>query len=309
LAILNVRADPEPTPSVAAYVAMDAAFPAFAALLSRIRARWRIYLTYFWRHGRWPELDTPTTFTELVQARKLAGADREMMRMADKLVAKRLVSDLLGADWVIPTLWHGAVLPDAPVWPTPFVVKARHGCNQTAFVFDHSADWAAVRRRAARWMRSAYGYWLDEDLYAGIPRGIIVEPFVGAPPTLPIDYKFYVFGGRVGYVQVHLGRGERHRWILLDRQWRRVSAPSPDPDPVRPMTLPRMIVAAERLGAGRDFVRVDLYEIDGRPMFGELTFYPGSGLDRFDPVALDATLGAAWLLAKAALAEPMRVAA
>lgn len=288
---------------------MDVAFPAVAPLLSRIPARWRICLTYWWRHGRWPDLDTPATFTELVQVRKLAGADDEMVGMADKLVAKRLVSDRLGANWVIPTLWHGAVLPEAPVWPSPFVVKARHGCNQTAFVLDDSTDWAAVRRRAARWMRSAYGYWLDEDLYARIPRGIIVEPFVGAAPMAPIDYKFYVFAGRVAYIQVHLGRGERHRWFLLDRQWRRVSALTHEPDPARPVTLRRMIAAAERLGAGRDFVRIDLYEIDEQPLFGEMTFYPGSGLDRFDPVGLDTVLGADWLLAKATLAEPIRVAA
>jgi len=42
-------------------------------------------------------------------------------------------------------------------------------------------------------------------------------------------------------------------------------------------------------------VRVDFYEIDGHPRFGEMTFYPGSGLDPFDPPALDAMLGDRWL--------------
>ncbi|MGY2735460.1 ATP-grasp fold amidoligase family protein [Sphingomonas sp. UYP23] len=288
---------------------MDAAFPAFAPRLARVRARWRIILTYWWRHGRWPQLDDPRTFTELVQARKLAGADSAMVRMADKLVVKRIVAEQLGIDWIIPTLWHGTALPPVPAWPVPFVVKARHGCNQTAFVFDDGADWANIRRCAAGWMRSAYGYWLDEDLYAGIPRGLMVEPFVGTPPVLPIDYKFYVFGGRVRYVQVHLGRGGRHRWILFDRQWQRVSSATADPDPAPPVTLREMIIAAERLSDGRDFVRVDLYEIDGRPLFGEMTFYPGSGLDPFSPVSLDAEFGALWLRARLALLEPFRAVA
>lgn len=288
---------------------MDVAFPASAPRLARVRARWRIYLTYWWRHGRWPALDDPRTFTELVQARKLAGADPAMVRMADKLVAKTIVTERLGADWVIPTLWQGTELPEAPAWPTPFVVKARHGCNQTAFVFDDGANWADIRRRAAGWMRSTYGYWLDEDLYASIPHGLMVEPFIGAPPVLPIDYKFYVFGGRVRYVQVHLGRGGRHRWILFDRHWQRVSSATADPDPTPPVTLGQMIMAAERLSDGRDFVRVDLYEIDGRPLFGEMTFYPGSGLDPFSPVALDAELGAHWLRAKLAMLEPLRAVA
>ena len=175
------------------------------------------------------------------------------------------------------------------------------------FAFDESVDWQAIRQRAARWMRSRYGFWLDEEAYAEIPRGLIVEPFMGTPPTLPLDYKFYVFGGRVQYVQVHLGRGAQHRWILLDRAWHRLSAPTADADPAPPASLDRMIVAAERLAEDRDFVRVDLYEIDGQPLFGEMTFYPGSGLDRFDPVSLDVDLGAHWL--RALQDGPLRIAA
>ena len=260
-----------------------------------LRERWRILLTYWWRHGHVPELDSPQLFTELVQARKLRGDDGAMAVLADKIAVKALVADRIGATWVIPTLWQGTMLPDRPVWSRPFVVKARHACNRNAFVFDATVDWAAVRRRAAGWMRSDYGYWLDEAaMYRAIPRGLLVEPFVGMPPVLPVDYKFYVFGGRVAYVQVHLGRGARHRWILFDRGWRRVSARSADADPIAPVSLARMIGAAETLAGTRDFVRVDLYEVRGRPLFGEMTFYPGSGLDRFDPVALDATLGALW---------------
>ena len=286
---------------------MDAVLSVNSIRLTAKRAHWRIALTYRFRHGRWPDLTNPQRFTELVQTRKLAGADPEMARMADKLVAKQIVAAQLGADWLIPTLWHGTVLPDVPLWPTPFVVKARHGCNQSAFVLDGLANWPAIHARAARWMRSAYGFWLDEDLYAAIPRGLIVEPFMGTPPVLPIDYKFYVFGGRVEYVQVHLGRGGKHRWILLDRQWRRVSAPSGDTDPAKPISLKRMIAVAEQLGANRDFLRVDLYEIDGRPLFGEMTFYPGSGLDPFRPALLDLELGACWL--RALTAEPAKIAA
>ena len=273
---------------------MDAALPSTTTASTPARARWRINLTYWWRHGRLPDLDDPRTFTELIQARKLDGADAQMTRMADKLLAKQAVGAQIGHEWLIPTLWQGTELPATPAWPTPFVVKARHGCNQTAFVLDHTADWTAVCQRAERWMETRYGYWLDEDAYAAIPRGLIVEPFMGTPPTLPVDYKCYVFGGRVEYVQVHLGRGGRHRWVLFDRLWRRVSTATADPDPARPLSFLRMIAAAERLAGDRDFVRVDLYEIDGTPLFGEMTFYPGSGLDRFDPVALDRDLGAHW---------------
>ena len=256
-------------------------------------ARARIRLTYWWRHGRLPALDAPTRFTELVQQSKLNNRDLTMAAYADKVRAKSLVADRIGADWIIPTLWHGTALP-ARRWLRPLVVKARHACNRTAFVVPGGGDWATATRKATAWMRSDYGWWLDEWLYSQIPRGIIVEPFVGTPPRVPLDYKFYVFGGQVEYIQVHLDRGTRHRWIVFDRHWHRVSSFSYDADPPRPVALDRMIEAAEELGRSYDFVRVDLYEVERRPLFGEMTFYPGSGLDRFDPVSLDMTMGAKW---------------
>lgn len=276
---------------------MDIAVPAARSTLPFDLAPARIALTYWWRHGRVPDLQTPTTFTELVQVRKLLDRDILMPKMADKVEVKRVVAQRLGRQWVIPTLWHGKTLPEAPVWPYPFVIKSRHGCNQNAVVHGDRLDWKRLRRRASGWMRP-YGGWLDEWLYAHVPLGVLVEPFVGSGRTLPIDYKFYVFGGRVAYVQVHLGRGNRHRWIVLDRDWRRVSSLTSDPDPTRPRCLSAMTAAAEEMATGFDFVRVDLYAIEGKPLFGEMTFYPGSGLDRFDPPALDVLMGTHWAAAR-----------
>lgn len=256
----------------------------------------RIRLTYCWRHGRWPDLHDPRLFTELLQWRKLHDRDPRMPRLADKVVVKEEVAASLGSEWVVPTLWHGERLPPGLPSTAPFVVKSRHGCNQRVFVRDEAVDWEAVRRRAATWLHRPYGFWLDEWLYREIPRGILVEPFIGAGRVLPIDYKFYVFGGEVAFVQVHLDREHRHRWILYDRHWRAVVGHSDLPR--APSGLAAMIEAAETLADGFDFVRVDFYQPATRPIFGEMTFYPGSGLDRFDPPELDAIMGALWLEAR-----------
>ena len=258
----------------------------------------RIRLTYLWRHRKLPELAEPRLFNELVQHRKLRGRDPRLPMLADKVRVKDFVADRIGSDWIIPTLWHGILLPMDVQWPRPFVVKARHGCNQNVFVRTGEEDWQAVRRQASRWVGKTYGFWLDEWLYRHIPRGVLVEPFVGNPDELPVDYKLYVFDGRVEYIQIHLGRERRHRWIVFDRTWRRVSSPSADADPPRPASLARMIEAAEELGREFDFVRVDLYEVQEQPLFGEMTFYPGSGLDPFDPISLDQAMGEHWLRAR-----------
>ncbi len=266
----------------------------------------RINLTYLFRHGQLPNLKYPRLFNELVQVRKLTNRDPRLPRLADKVLVKRFVADRLGEDWVVPTLWHGPELPASSEWPAPFVVKSRHGCNQCIFLRSDDHDWSFVVRQANDWTSGRYGFWLDEWLYSQIEPGVLVEQFIGNGQALPVDYKFYVFGGRVQYVQVHLQREHRHRWILFDRTWARLTPGSRDLGLDRPKSLPRMIEAAETLALEFDFVRVDMYEHDERPLFGEMTFYPGSGLDPFSPRSLDEAMGAHWLAAQSPIPRRLK---
>jgi hypothetical protein len=270
---------------------------AAAPISPRIPAK--ILLTYLWRHRRLPKLDEPRLFNELVQLRKLHDRDPQLPLLSDKVRVKAFVADRIGREWIIPTLWHGRLLPETPTWPLPFVLKSRHGSNQTAFIRTGAEDWPAIRRRARRWQRSAYGTWLDEWAYAHVERGLLIEPFIGTGGVLPIDYKLFVFGGRVEFIQVHLHRETDHSHMIFDRKWRRRSNACCAQDVPRPASLGRMIEAAEALGGDTDFVRVDLYDAQPHPLFGEMTFYPGSGLDRFAPESLDALFGAHWLRARA----------
>lgn len=254
----------------------------------------RLHLTYLWRHRRLLSLDEPKRFTELIQRRKLIDRDPLIPLLTDKLAAKATVADLLGPDWITPTLWTGTTLPTSQPFAPPFVVKSRHGCKQIRIVRRENGDWQAVRRAAMKWMRRPYGQWLDEWGYRDVPRGLLIEPFIGDESCLPIDYKFYVFHGRVEAIQVHVEREHCHRWALYDRDWQRLSNGDDFKAVAPPSALARMIAGAETLGSPFDFVRVDLYDLDGAPRFGEMTFYPGSGLDRFDPHSLDDWLGRCW---------------
>lgn len=252
-------------------------------------------LVYRWRHGRWPDLEAPARFTERVQWRKLNDRDPALAGLTDKLRGKELARERLGEGSVIATLWSGSRLPAGAPGAFPLVVKANHGCNQTIVVRD-AADWDRARRETPGWMTAPYGEWLDEWHYRSARRLLLVEPFVGPADGLPLDYKIYVFGGRAEMVQVHLDRSsDDHRWIQLDRQWRRLSTDDGRPLPDQPDTLINMLEAAETLAGDQDFLRVDFYEIDGAMLFGEFCLFPGSGLDPFDPPALDDRLGALWL--------------
>ena len=262
-------------------------------------ARLRVRLIYAWRHRRLPDLDHPFRFNEWVQWRKLNERSPALASLTDKCAAKALVASRLGSQWVVPTLWQGEAAPDVPPWPAPFVIKASHGCNQFAIIHDIASDWPDALARSRCWTRQTYGRWLDEWLYSLNRPGLMIEPFIGHGNTPPVDYKLYVFAGYVAIVQVHTNRLGDHCWVQYDRHWNRLSNGQ---EATAPGTLAAMIAAAETLGRGHDFIRVDFYDTVDGPLFGEFCLYPGSGLDPFDPPSLDEQLGEWWTEARAALA-------
>lgn len=251
----------------------------------------RVAVIYRWRHGHWPKLAEPALFTEWVQWRKLNDRDRGLALLTDKLHSKRLAHATLGEAMVVPTLWHGDLLPEMPPAPLPLMVKANHGCRQF-MVVTTLEEWRRARILAPGWLKTAYGIWLDEWHYREAERTLLIEPLIGDGDVPPIDYKIYVFGGRAELVQVHEDRAGSHRWAQYDRQWTQLSRHASTIE--RPVSLPEMLASAERLAVGRDFLRIDFYEVSGRAMFGEFCLFPGSGLDRFDPVELDHRLGRRW---------------
>jgi hypothetical protein len=121
-----------------------------------------------------------------------------------------------------------------------------------------------------------------------MPRRVIVEELLAdADGAIPDDYKFFVFHGKCAFIQVDAGRFGRRTQVFFRPNWQHVplsgGPPWADREPAKPSRLSEMIDVAERLGADTDFVRVDLYDVDGRVVFGELTSFPAGGDSPFEP--------------------------
>jgi hypothetical protein len=130
---------------------------------------------------------------------------------------------------------------------------------------------------------------------------LLIEPYIGESTSLPVDLKFLVFHGTVHYVEVCVERGaDDMRWISFDRDWvwqpilRTGCFEQADMKLKPPLNLAAMIAAAEALAAPFSFARVDFYEVDGRPLFGEITFYPDAGYSDDYPIDFDRALGELW---------------
>lgn len=268
-----------------------------ARLIDCLPPRLTIPLYTRWRLGEWPK-KRPKTYTEKLQAAKFRPVSAEMARLADKVGVKDIVAERLGPDWVVPTLYAGTSLP--PIedrnWPIPFVIKASHGSGWNIFV-RRPPDWSVIDAQLERWLRTRRFRFIGENHYRLICPRVIVEPMI-AGHEFPTDYKVFVFGEVASFVQVDTGRYGTHVRAYYDRNWVKQPFhrhhPLDPEDRPRPQSLHRILDASEKMAAGFDFVRVDFYEVAGRPLFGEATFFPGSGFQQFKPREFESRIGELW---------------
>jgi hypothetical protein len=270
-------------------------------------------IIYFRHHGRFPDLRNPLTFTEKIQWRKLFDRNPKFPLLSDKLASKAFVAEHFGSEWVTPTLWSGerVTVEILAGLPRPFVIKPTHSTAAPVFVSSGETGWEELARRCNRWVPLRHAPQSHEWGYDDVPRALIAEPLLGGDPQEPPkDYKLYVFGGHVEYIHVDTDRFRGHKRAFFTRDWEPVDLfiriPF-EPRPIqRPATLEQMIAFAEGLAqlAAPDFIRVDCYEIDGRPYFGEVAFYPDSGYRVFTPREMDRRFGELWPLPQRSM--PMR---
>jgi hypothetical protein len=266
-------------------------------LLVRLPLPLKRALLYREAHGRWPRRP-PRTFTEKVNWRVVHDRRALIGRLGDKLAMREYVASVCPSLPVPAVLWCGtdvARLANVEL-PARWVLKPNHG-TMRVHLGSGRPDVDRLRRITTGWLDEPLFRDRGEWVYSQARRLLLAEEFLGSGGP-PADHKFLVFGGRVELVQVETGRFDDHRRRLYTRDWAPVDVVEdvpPGPVTAPPASLPRMLQLAEALGAAFDFVRVDLYDVDGEVWFSELTPYPGGGLDRFDP-GLDVRLGECWQL-------------
>ena len=290
-------------------------------MLDPIRWRDRSRLVRQWRLVK---TSRPQTFNEKVRYKMLRDHRPLVVTFADKAAVRDYVAATVGAEY-LPRAY--GVLDDAAglvdlVLPDEYVVKPTHGSGGVVLVSRQAgADarlpepgdaWtyrqvrpdtfepAELVRVGAEWLANPFGGGPNQEwAYSRVPRRILVEELLAGPDGgLPADHKFFVFHGRCHYVQVIGGRFGRPTedfyrpsWERLELKGSKRTARAPLP---RPQRLDEMIELAERLGAETDFVRVDLYALPDRLVFGELTNYPAGGYAPFNPPSFDLEFGRHW---------------
>lgn len=185
--------------------------------------------------------------------------------------------------------------------PDQFVMKCTHACAFNEIVRDKSKfDKEASRKKFHKWLKTNYGNKTVEKHYSPIKPRIIIEKYIGEIDSLPTEYKIHVFNGVAKSMYVVTGRGVDIRYNNYYIDWKEFDGSQFNGWKKREEKLPipknwdEMVKIAEELGKEFPFVRVDLYNIDGKIYFSELTFTPAKGTLILDDDKCDFEMGE-WL--------------
>lgn len=255
--------------------------------------------------GRYPDLENPTLFSEKQQWLKLNYRDPLMVQCADKFDVRKYIEDKGYAETLneLHGVYGSVDEFDLSQLPDRFVLKAAHGSGWNYVCHDkNKTNWRPWKLIMKSWLKNNIFWNGREWVYKVTTPRIICEKYQEDDGGGLRDYKFYCLNGEPCFVQANSGRGmQDHAQNFYDLNWNlqpfgKDLAPRPDISIPKPQALEQMIEIARDLCAPFSFVRADFYEVEGRVIFGELTFFPASGMPDFRPPEYDSIVGEMWTL-------------
>lgn len=254
------------------------------------------------RVGYWPQIREPRTFNEKLMYRKILTDNELYSKVSDKWQVREYVKKKVD-DEVLNDVYYvtddPATIPFEDL-PDEFVIKATHGSGWNIIVDDkEQVNFESIRSQCSEWLSETYGIQGNEYWYSQIEPRIIIEKYLHDEEyNTPLDFKFWVFHGDVGIIEVDFDRFSNHKQKFYDKDWQIVDFTRKypqGPDIDEPPRLNDMIDVAEKIGEDFDFVRIDLYNPNGEEiLFGEMTLAPQSGGGRFTPTKYDFKFGSYW---------------
>lgn len=255
--------------------------------------------------GKELNLGSPQTFNEKLQWLKLHDRKPEYTTMVDKYAVKKYVADIIGEEYIIPTLgvWNHFDEIDFDKLPNQFVLKCTHDSGGIVICKDkNKLDLKSAKKKMEKCLKRNY-YWSSREWpYKDVKPRIIAEQYIedNNKEGFLTDYKFFCFNGKMKCMYVSVNSHTAKQKIqFFDRNYnllpiRRDDYLVFDEIPKKPNHLDDMIKIAEQLSRNIPHTRIDFYYIQNRIYFGEITFFTGSGFIPFSEKKWDYKLGS-WI--------------
>lgn len=276
--------------------------PLVRSLLRLLPDEALVRLEFIYNFGKFLNLKNPKTFNEKIQWIKLYEKPPLMTLYADKYEVRKIVEKKIGLH-ILNELYGVFESPDEidfDSFPESFVLKATHGSGWNIIVKNKSVfEREKAKKKMRKWLGRNFYTKKREWAYKNIPPRIVCEKYMENKDGSLNDYKFYCFNGDPLFIQVDLDRHTGHGRTFYNPEWQKLDfflaksrkARRYEEELERPDSLTDMTEIARVLSSDFTFARVDMYEVDGKTVFGEVTFYPKNGGGRFTPEYWDAEFG------------------
>lgn len=247
-------------------------------------------------------LEQPIRFNEKLQWLKLNDRCSDYIIMADKCKVKDYVAEQIGEEYIIPTLgiWDDPSDIDFDSLPKQFVLKCNHNSGLGMYICrdKNRINIQKVKKGLKKGLKQNYYLTGREWPYRDIQRKVMAEKYMEDDSEGLVDYKVHNFNGIPRFVLVCKDRFKDSgltedffstNWEHLDVKRPKLSQ-SIEPIP-RPNELDEILELSKRLSKGIPFVRTDFYIINHQVYFSEMTFFPASGFERYEPDQWDFIFG------------------
>ena len=255
----------------------------FSKLLSgQFKSKLRIYRIT----KRWPNLDHPQTYNDKLLLYMSSNFMESCSAYVDKIAVRDYVKSRVGSH-VLSTIFgvydsYDGI--DFAILPEKFYLKTNHGSGWNLPCLDKKKfilNARANKKTITKWLQKNYFHCAGERQYKKIQPKLYTEEYLDAKLPKNMLLRIFTFHGKAEFIQVTGKIGEDTivnnfydcHWAFLPFTiGRRHNAY----ELKQPGKLEQMIQVAELLAKPFPFVRVDLYDLEGRIVFSELTFSPSA---------------------------------
>ncbi|WP_237606037.1 ATP-grasp fold amidoligase family protein [Salinicoccus sp. ID82-1] len=250
----------------------------------------RIY--YFIATKEKLNLENPKSFNEKLQWLKINDRNSKYNSIVDKYEVREYVSKKIGKEYLIPLygVYKRYEDIDFDALPSQFVLKSTHTSGHVYICNDkNKINHTKLKSTVDKWLKKNLYHPHREWPYKDVEPRIVCEKLMVDESGNDLkDYKFFVFHGEPKVIQVDFNRYINHKRNIYDLDWNLLPLKieiQNDPNVIinKPQNLDKMLELAKKLGEDFTFIRADLYSINDKIYFGELTFFPGAGYYRYSP--------------------------
>ena len=259
-------------------------------------------LQYRIKFKRKLNLKSPKRFTEKIQWYKLYYKNNIMPQCSDKYMVREYIK-AKGMENILIDLYCVYDRPEdikLDDLPDKFVMKLSNGSGTNLLCRDKgNLDEKNVIKEFKAFVFKAKANLGREWPYTKVVPRIVVERLLEDETHINNainDYKIFCYDGKPEYIICISDRySDQCNHLIYDTDWNKVRVASEnariEEDSPKPENLDQMLEIAAKLSEDFPFARIDLYSLEGKVYFGEITFYPWSGYMEFEPDEFDFVLG------------------